>query len=373
MKKNKICHLTSVHSRYDVRIYLKECISIAKYNFDTILMVADGKGDEITAEGIQIIDIGNAYSGRLDRAWNTVNTMFHKALTLDADIYHFHDPELLRIALKLKKAGKIVIYDTHEDVPRDILDKHWIPAIIRKPFAFCFELFEDYVAKRLDYVITATPFIRDRFVKVNSNTLDVNNFPLLLETSHLNILWTQRTEEVCYIGVIDEIRGIREVVKGIGETKYQLNLAGSFSDEQQKIELSQTQYWQKSINYLGLVNRAKAIETMNQSKVGIVTFLPAANHINAQPNKIFEYMAAGLALITSNFPLWQFLVKEEVNCGICVNPNSPQEIAAAINYLFENDDEAREMGERGRKAVMEKFNWAIEEKKILAIYQKLLN
>ena len=110
---------------------------------------------------------------------------------------------------------------------------------------------------------------------------------------------------------------------------------------------------------------------MSCSKAGIVTFHPLPNHIDAQPNKMFEYMSAGLPIITSNFPLWKEIV-EGNNCGICINPLEPKEIAQAIEYIITHPKEAEQMGQNGKKAVLEKYNWGVEEKKLFEIYKELI-
>ncbi len=95
------------------------------------------------------------------------------------------------------------------------------------------------------------------------------------------------------------------------------------------------------------------------------------NHVDAQPNKMFEYMSAGIPVIASDFPLWREII-EGCGCGICVDPLDPKKIAEAIDYLVDNPEIARRMGENGRKAVYDRYNWDVEEKKLLALYDSLL-
>jgi glycosyltransferase involved in cell wall biosynthesis len=127
----------------------------------------------------------------------------------------------------------------------------------------------------------------------------------------------------------------------------------------------------KNVNYKGWVDRKTMREVLKKSKAGLVTFLPLPNHVSAQPNKIFEYMSAGIPVIASNFDLWREII-EGNSCGICVNPENPTEIAQAINYLIANDKEAQKMGENGKRAVVEKYNWTIEKKKLFNVYHNQL-
>ena len=79
----------------------------------------------------------------------------------------------------------------------------------------------------------------------------------------------------------------------------------------------------------------------------------------------------GLPVVCNASPFNQAVV-EHYHCGICVDPENLEEVAGAIRYLLDHPEEARKMGENGRRAVKEKFNWGIEEKKLLALYTDIL-
>jgi glycosyltransferase involved in cell wall biosynthesis len=149
-----------------------------------------------------------------------------------------------------------------------------------------------------------------------------------------------------------------------------LYLAGNFSDLNLEAELQRKESWKKVV-YLGFINREQYKDVLSYAKIGVVTFLPDRNHISAQPNKLFEYMSAGIPVIASNFPLWKKIV-EDNECGKCVNPSDPEEIAGAIRYLLQNDQIAEKMGSNGIKMVKAKYNWEIESAKLLRFYKSMI-
>ncbi len=365
-----IVHLTSAHSRVDTRIFHKMCLSLVKANFRVSLIVADGLADEIL-KGVQIFDVGSS-SSRIDRIVNVPFRVFQKAASLKADLYHIHDPELIPIGLKLKRMGKCVVFDSHEDIPIQLMSKPYLSKPVLNILSKVFKIYESWACRRFDGVIAATPFIRDKFLLINSNSIDINNFPLLGELD-VRLHWGEKATEIAYIGGIGRIRGVIEILQAMSlvRSEIRLNLCGLFYEPDIEKMCKRMPSW-NSVNEYGFVGRAEVRHVLSRSVAGLVTLHPVANYLDALPVKMFEYMAAGIPVIASDFPLWKKILLDN-QCGLNVNPMDPIAIAKAIDFLVQHPDKSRQMGENGRRAIFQSYNWSIEESKLLAFYKKTLS
>lgn len=361
-----ICHVTTIHPSKDVRIFHKECRSLAKAGYKVTLLVGNGDSEKI--DGVDIIGIPVSFSGRMSRFLNLGKALYGAALSQNADVYHFHDPEFLPYASKLAKAGKKVVYDVHEDLPRQILGKHYLPKLLAIVLAGIVEFFEDRVAKRMSHIITATDYIRQRYLNLNSNTTTVRNYPILQEDLK-PVQFSEKEKAVCYIGAIASVRGIVQMVDSMQYVEGEFHLAGKFNPPDLRNQVVLKPGWKK-VKEHGFVNRTEAFSILRRSKVGFVVLEPIINYLDALPVKMFEYMAAGIPVVASDFPLWRSII-EKWDCGICVDPNNPNAIADAVNGLLDDDGRAQQMGLNGRRGVEEECNWGNEERLLLNVYSQL--
>ncbi|MFQ6558119.1 glycosyltransferase family 4 protein [Pseudomonas sp. Lb2C1-1] len=363
----KVAHLTSAHPRDDMRIFHKECCSLVAAGYDVSLVVADGKGAE-TKKNIRIVDVGKA-SGRLGRVFYTTRKVFKAALAENAAIYHIHDPELIPCGVKLVKAGKVVIFDSHEDVPSQLLAKPYFNKVVARIVSRLFSFYEQWACKKFNAIVAATPFIEEKFLKINPLSVSVNNFPILSEFSFVDSNPSVRDgKEICYVGGISVIRGIYEIVSSMQFVKsdVKLLLGGKFSERDVEVKTKSLPGWDR-VQDLGWLDRESIANTLARSSAGLVTLHPVINYLDALPVKMFEYMCAGLPVIASDFPLWREII-ESSKCGVCVDPLDPSKIAEAIDYIVSNPTIAAEMGANGRAAVLSRYNWGVEEKKLLDLY-----
>jgi len=370
----KVCHLTSVHPGEDIRILIKECQTLQRAGHEVFLIVVNEESRQYN--GVQIIGVKSGATNRISQMMKGPSKVYQAALELNADVYHFHDPELIPIGLMLKRKGKKVIYDVHEDVPEQVMSKHWIPSILRKPISKTVKGIESFASKRFDAIVPATPTIANRFKQYNKNTVTVHNFPILNELidDEIQEISEEKTEQnIIYIGRITVVRGINEMTKAMEivneSTKGTLFLAGKFAPESLKNDVEKMKGWQY-IDHLGWLSRDEVKSYLAKSQVGLVVLYPEPRHIVSYPIKLFEYMSAGIPVIASNFPLWESII-EDAQCGICVDPLNPQEIADAIIKLLENPQEAKQMGLNGRKAVVEKYSWETESENLISLYDRL--
>lgn len=372
MRKARVCHMTSVHQRYDQRILLKECVSLAKEGYETYLVVNDNLNDE-EYKGVFIKTTGFTAGNRIKRmVWGT-KAVYDKAVSVNADIYHIHDPELLFAGEKLKKKGKKVIFDSHENYTLQIMTKEYLPVIARKAIGLFYQKIEKRILKKLDgAVIPCTFEKKNPFEFINSNVVIIGNQPIIngsiKETAKKNF----NERKICCTGSLTYTRGIKHLVEIADKASSRLMLAGIFSPKEFENEVKNMKEY-RCVTYAGKVSQEEAARLQNESSIGMSLCILGGQYgkTDTLATKVYEYMLAGLPVIIQKDDYVKEML-EKYQFGIGVETTDQKEVIEAINYMFKNPDKMREYGRNGQKAVLEILNWSEEEKKLFQFYRKIM-
>lgn len=366
MTRRKVVQMTSVHTPFDVRIYHKECRSLVRAGHD-VTLIAPCSALRDDDYGIKMHAV-QPPSNRRERVTKTIRDVYRAALEEDADIYHFHDPELIPIAMLLKLRGKKVIYDVHEDHPSNVR-KQWIPPALQGLASLAIRTTEATMGRACDRVIAATPTIASRFPA--STTSVVQNFPWTDEfTQEHGTPHAEREAVIAYVGYLGDVRGLREMSEAIrlvnAELPARLALAGKLFNGAQR----NGYHGNAQIDMLGPLDRHQIKQLLLRSRIGIVVYHPTPNYYYGQPTKLLEYMAAGLPVVASDFPFYRQVI-DSSQCGLLVDPLQPAKIAEALLWLLRNPERSQDMGRRGQQAVFERYNWEQEAKRLISTYDAL--
>ncbi len=367
----KICHITTVHtSRYDDRIFEKECVSLAAAGFETCLIVNDDLPDE-TISGVRIISLRTKAKRRTDRITRIAGLALEKALEVDAEIYQLHDPELLRIGKKLRKAGKKVIFDSHEFTAEQILTKKYLPGFVRGTLSRIYRKYESNCLRQMSGIIVPCTFEgKDYFAEIDRPKVLIDNRPVLTKYRESFRETENREDSACYIGSITEARGAVQMVKAAGIAGRKLVLIGSMPEELR--EQLEAMPECAHVEYRGEMKHEEAMRTASRSKVGLALLHNEGQYakIDNLPVKLYEYMMMGLPTVISDFPYYKKVLQKYL-FGIAVDPLNEEEIAAAINRIIEDKELQDSMAKAGREAILKEMNWEKEAEKLIQFYRDL--
>ncbi len=367
----KVVHVTSVHSATDTRVFLKQCRALAAAGHDVVLIVADGAGDR-RVDGVQVRSVGAPRSrgGRiLGGAWACVR----QALSERADVFHFHDPELLPWAQMLRCMGKRVVYDMHEFAPAQITTKSWINPRLRSAIGSTWRMVERGLLRDVPVVFAARSLARDYPFVARSAV--VENMPLLEELFSIRERRHARFT-LGYLGGLTENRGGLQMIRAVerlrGEgLEVELECVGPAYDGPTEEALRRAaESGESGVRWHGKLPPLESWRVMARCHAGLAILLPEPRYMEAYPTKLFEYMALGLPSIVSDFPLYRDVV-DRAGCGMAVDPLDLSQLCGAIRWCVSHPEELEGMGKRGREAVEREYNWHTEQQKLLAFYASL--
>jgi glycosyltransferase involved in cell wall biosynthesis len=368
VRSARVAHLTSVHRLQDVRINLHECRTLADAGYAVTLVGPPSSGPLPAGVRYRTVQPGR---GRLRRMTVGVARLFRSARATKASVYHLHDPELLPLAPLLRLGGSRVVYDAHEDLPRQIMSKDWIPRPVRPIIGALTDLMLPASTLAADAVVAATDDV-GRTYRWN-RVVTVRNYPRVDEFPTPAIRpFRDRPAVVTYVGGVSAARGIDLMVQAVAlvrDPEVRLRIAGAPEPDAYGDLLRATPGADRT-DLLGWVERPAVAELLNDALAGLVVLPPAPQHAAGMPTKMFEYMAAGLPVIVADYPSWREVV-EGAGAGIAVDPLDPSAIAAAIDRIVADRDEAEAMGRRGRAAVLERYNWVTQADALLGLYAQL--
>ena len=367
--KIRVAQITSQHSYMDARIREKECFSLATAGYDVVLLAPDAP--DIDENNLKITGFDKP-NGRLKRVTIGLWRLYKKTLTLKPDIVHFHDPDVILVGILLKIHGKKVIFDVHENFPNLAYDRVWVPPIAKWPLSILLSGLMRLSGFLFDGIVAATPSIMEMFPKEKSVT--VRNMSRLETFDRTHAQPQLNPPIVCYVGGMSETRGFHQMLDAINIVNKDLEChlcLGGHIPEKLLLDSKNNPGW-KYTTKMGFLTRKQVADLYSKCLAGLVVLAPSKNHVESLPIKMFEYMASTLPVIASNFPLWQNIIQEN-KCGICVSPDDPEELAAAITSIATTPSAQNEMGAQGIYCATTKYNWNIEEKKLLDFYIKIID
>lgn len=384
----KVCVFT-LHPTQDVRILNRQCRSLQKNGWDVTLIAIANKRLDANAivgpyedAGIKVIGVEKWKTFR-DRV-KTLFKITNLALKENADLYHFHDPHLIVPALRLmKKVKKPFVYDIHEYYDMQLV--YCLPAIwpIQQIAGTFVRFFETWLGKRIHNISVVCEEHVDRYQKIGCNVIHTPNYasPEDFKPEPVSdVERISRMKKIIYTGSITPGRGsmmvpeIAKIVKDkIPDAQFMvIRRFHNLAHEQAFLNVLSKPGYENCIEFLPNVS-GKELPKLVRS-AGIALSVDPENvicAITSPPTKLFEYMSQSLAIVASRLPNTKVYV-EKIGCGILVKPDDPRQYAEAIIRLIENPDLAREMGEKGQKAFIEKYNWSVVEKRLIEFYNSIM-
>lgn len=372
----RVCVFTSVHRPFDVRVFHRQARSLAEAEYSVTLLV-HAPFSRLVRDGVEVVGL-KPPRNRLQRLFSSW-LFFQACRRQHADIYHFHDLELLPVGLMLKKwCRKPVIYDCHENYPEAIRERAWIPEWIKPGLARLVAWLEPAMARHLDAVVCVVPDQEERLRRRGCRTVMVRNFPRLeIFKAPENPV---KRDEIVYLGGLSIARGARmlvDIMAAIKESHPRVHMLclGPFNEPHVRKEVigyAHGRGLEAEIEYIPLVPHEDVAGYLYRARIGLVPWQPHPQLLKlCYPNKVFEYMACALPIVASDLPGLRELIVP-ARCGFLVEPGLAEAHVSAIRRLLDDPVQAEEMGASGSRYARRHYGWEGERQSLLALYATLL-
>ena len=363
----RVCHMTSSHGSNDARIFKKECTSLAKAGYK-VFLVAPGKSR--VENGVFICGVPKRL-GRLERMLFVTHDIYKQAKALNADIYHFHDPELLPYGIKLAKKGKKVIFDSHENYVAQIKTKDYLPRITRNLIARIYQCYETHACAYYSAVITPCRFNGESIFEGRAHrTAFVGNKALNYEQSSLPMKSNTKAT-ICCLGSLTHARGITHLVKASHLAEVKLILCGPITEKYLKELQTMPEY--ENVEYRGVLEPEELVGVMSECFAGAAVGLNRGQYlyVDTLPTKVADYLLNGLPVLLYKSPFNQQFI-EESKCGVIVDTDNIESFAKSIKELQLRAKNDECLPERCRLYAIKHLLWDSDEKELLALYDEIV-
>lgn len=362
--------VSTVHQPDDVRIFWKQAVTLAAagYEVTSIFWTSNpsaAKEDTVSGVRRRVLWKGRKLPGAATRLLVLLRTL-RLCLRSPCRNFLFHDPELIPLGIVLTAAGRKVIFDAHEDFPLQTLHKTylapWQKPLVKGLAQALFVSADRWLSGQLYANAITQQHFRHR-------SCFVRNFPLLREFP--NFESERRPGQIVYVGGLTEARGILELVQAVNQiaSPASLVLAGPWESEEFRSRCLAADRANRVV-YAGTLDRNAVGKLLAESSIGVAVLHPFPAHVNLLPVKLFEYMAAGLPVVVSDFPLWRGIVAS-ANCGVLVEPGKADALQVALEYLLNNPGQGQSLGANGRMAVEQRYTWEAESTEFLTFMGRI--
>ena len=367
----RILHISTVHPRRDTRVFYRECVGLSNQGYEVYFAVADGLGNE-TVQGVKVIDLGREAS-RLKNFFAGIKKIKELVDELKPSLLHFHDPELMVVGKMIQRKGIPVVFDIHENVALQILNKPYLKKPFNRLFSGIYKLLENILIRSF-YIVLAEDSYLERYGSRGIQRITALNMPDLKHFEpYINL--DRNSNHLFYIGGVSMDRGLDTTINALkilneeGVDFFMHYIGPDYANHKENIDYKMIEH---KIKFYGRMDSKEGFVISKKCSIGLAVLKPIQNYIGSYPTKIFEYMAIGMPVITSNFDLYKEVV-ETHRCGYCIEPTSAEELATCIKQLLNDQELAKSMAANGLNAAKTHYSWSNELNKIDGLYQQAIS